>query len=86
MLQRAIAWMKREWLVALGIIAVILGGLVDILDQLDAIDISPVINAVVREDHAALALALLGVFKIVLRVTYGGISWLLVRYKGQEDE
>lgn len=78
--------MKREWLVALGIIAVILGGLVDILDQLDAIDISPVINAVVREDHAALALALLGVFKIVLRVAYGGISWLLVRYKGQEDE
>ncbi len=57
---------KREWLLALGSVAVVIGGLADLLDSLGAIDITPLLPV----EHSGAILAGIGVTKIALRFAY----------------
>jgi hypothetical protein len=57
---------KREWIVALGSVAVVLGGILDLLDALEAIDIQPLLPV----EHAGSIMAGIGIAKIGLRFLY----------------
>lgn len=74
--------MKREWLSALGILFIVLGGTVDLLDQLGGIDIRPLLPV----DNADAILAGIGVAKLLLRAAYAIVAFFVARNKESEKK
>lgn len=77
MLQR----MKGYWLYALGVFVVTFGSVVELLDQLALIDLSPLLGTFLPEKHVGAVIAGIGVAKIVLRLATAGVAALLAKVK-----